>query len=1074
MKISIRWALIVGILGLIWVTQLIITSSAYFSSQKVLLNHARDIMQNIADLTMEQSQNHLALAQGAAHLTKRLISSNVVGSELERRNILERYFLDQLAIYPHFAGIYVGQPSGDFFFVSRSSRHSRDGYRTKIISNGDGARQIELIWRDNAHTFLSREMDPEDTYDPRQRPWYVKALNEKAIVWTDPYIFFTSQKPGITIAGPIFSKKGALQAIVGVDIEIDQLSTFISKLRIGKNGGAFMLNSNGDVVAFPDQSKIKFSDTAKGGKIRLVTIEEIDDGLSRAAYQAIQWQKSEGGRLNLPNAQFARFEYNGQAYHTMFTPFVNPQWPWIIGVYVPESDYLGSIKDDRRFSILLTLALSAVATLIGLLLSRAVTRPLAGLEAEALAIQGNDLTQRFETRSLFKEIQATADAFALMKKDIRAGEEKYRGIFENIQDVYYEASIRGRILEISPSIEKISSYRREDLIGLELERIYQNPGDRDRLLKNILAQERVSDYEITMTGKNGEIEHCSINASLKRDESGQPEKIVGSMRVITDRKKADMELQRYREDLEELVQERTRDLEKSTRQLGTSEEKYRSIIENMENGYYETDLDGNLTFFNDHVVEILGYDREQVMGLNFRKYMDESTIEAVQKRFREIIRTGKPERIARFSILRSNGEKRTLDASAALITDHEGRWKGFRGVILDVTEQLKAEKEKKKLETRLQEIQRLEGIGTLAGGVAHDFNNLLMGIQGNVSLMLLETDPGHPLYAKLKSIESCVLGGSDLTRQLLGFARGGKYNVKVLDFNRVVQNTALMFGRTRKDINIHEKMQPDLWTVEADQNQIEQVLLNLYINAWQAMPDGGHIYLETKNVEMDAAYAKSFNIPPGRYVQISVADTGTGIEANVQSKIFEPFFTTKEMGRGTGLGLASAYGIIKNHDGAIEFSSEVGMGTTFYVYLPASGAQVQLPEKMTGTLTRGDESILLVDDEQVILDVNRNMLENMGYHVKTAQGGQEAIEIYRVSHNQIDMVILDMIMPDMNGGIVFDHLKSINPDVKVLLATGYSISGQAEKIVARGCAGFIQKPYAIKKLSDKIREILDR
>jgi two-component system cell cycle sensor histidine kinase/response regulator CckA len=271
-----------------------------------------------------------------------------------------------------------------------------------------------------------------------------------------------------------------------------------------------------------------------------------------------------------------------------------------------------------------------------------------------------------------------------------------------------------------------------------------------------------------------------------------------------------------------------------------------------------------------------------------------------------------------------------------LITDHEGRWQGFRGVILDVTERLSVEKEKQKLENRLHEIQRLEGIGTLAGGVAHDFNNLLMGIQGNVSLMLLEMDPVSPHYAKLKSIESCVVGGSELTRQLLGFARGGKYNVKALDFNQVVQNTALMFGRTRKDISIHEKMQPDLWTVMADQNQVEQVLLNLYINAWQAMPDGGHIYLETKNVELDETFAQSFDVRPGRYVRISVADTGTGIEAAVKNKIFEPFFTTKEMGRGTGLGLASAYGIIKNHDGAIDLISTP-------VRVPPSSSIFRLP-----------------------------------------------------------------------------------------------------------------------------------
>jgi two-component system cell cycle sensor histidine kinase/response regulator CckA len=1087
MKISIRWALILGCLGLIWGTQIVITTSTYLSSQRVLLGHARDIMQNIADLTMEQSQNHLALAQGAAHLTKRLISSQVVGSDLEHQQILERYFLDQLAISPHFAGIYVGLPNGDFIYVSRSDNRSVNGFRTKIISHVDNQRETRLLWRDADFGLVGEESDPQDTYDPRQRPWYIKSLQEEAIVWTDPYIFFTSQKPGITIAGPIFEGSDRLKAIVGVDIEIDQLSTFIGKLRIGKNGRAFMLNNNADVVAFPDLAKIRFSDANQDGKVRLVKINELTDGLSIAAYHAIDWPLDGDGRLKLESARFARFEYNGQAYHAMFTPFVNKQWPWIIGVYVPESDYLGSIQANRRFNLLLTLGLSVLATIVGLLLARAIIRPLAELETEALAIKRNELAPENPTHSAFKEIQETADAFALMKEDIRAGEEKYRKIFENFQDVYFETTVEGHILEISPSIQNVSDYTRDDLIGTPLARIYQNPEDRQEMLKQIQPTGGLSDYELTMIGKGGGIEICSVNASLARTKDGRPEKIVGSLRVITDRKNADMELRRHQEQLEDLVRERTIDLMQTNQQLRSqmsvreekekellkSEEKYRSIIENMENGYYEVDIDGNLTFFNEPLAEILGHSIDQLPGLNYSRYMDPVTADAVRRRFDAIRRTGQSEKLARYSILRPDGNRRTLDASAALITDNTGRGIGFRGVVLDVTERLNAELEKKKMEDRLQQIQRLEGIGTLAGGVAHDFNNLLMGIQGNVSLMLLDIERDNPHYSKLKSIESCVQGGSDLTRQLLGFARGGKYMVRPLDFKEILKNTARMFGRTRKEISIHEKIEPNVWAVMADRNQIEQVLLNLYINAWQAMPDGGHIYLEAKNVELEIAFAQTLNIPAGRYVRISVADTGTGIDEAIQSRIFEPFFTTKEIGRGTGLGLASAYGIIKNHDGAIDFTSTIGQGTTFYIYLPASDAAVQKVQTTMADLTTGTETILLVDDEKVIVQVNKPMLEKLGYKVLTAGGGREAIEVFNANHELIDMVVLDMIMPDLNGGAVFDHLKSVKPDVRVLLSTGYSISGQAEEILARGCTGFIQKPFDIKMLSEKIREILD-
>jgi two-component system cell cycle sensor histidine kinase/response regulator CckA len=1087
MKISIRWALILGCLGLIWGTQVLITTPTYLSWQRVLLGHARDIMQNITDLTMEQSQNHLALAQGAAHLTERLITSEVVGSDLTHTHMLEHYFLDQLAIYDHFAGIYVGFPNGDFLYVSRSKKYAPNGYRTKIIRHVEGRRETRLVWRDAACGKVAEESDPHDRYDPRDRPWYIKALQAKAIVWTDPYIFFTSRKPGITVAGPLREAPDRLKAIVGVDIEIDQLSTFMGQLRIGKHGRALMLNNNADVVAFPDLDKISFSDTQGDGSLRLVRIDELKDGLSRAAFHAIHWQYDHQGRLKLETARFARFEYQGQAYDAMFTPFKNKQWPWIIGVYVPENDYLGNIQANRRFNLYLTLGLSVLATIVGLLLARAIIRPLAELETEALAVQTKGSGPGSNIRSAFKEIQETADSIVRMKADIRAGEEKYRGIFENIQDVYYEVTLDGRILEISPSIQNVTSYSREDLIGASLENIYQDYQDRQIMLEQLQAAGKISDYEITMVGKEGEVETCSVNASVSLGRDGKPQKIIGSLRVISDRKRADMELQRHQERLEELVRERTTDLlqtnqqlrdqikarEEKEQELLRSEEKYRSIIENMESGYYEIDLGGYLTFYNDRLAEILGYPDDQLTGMHYTRYMAPGTVKAIRRRFTAILRTGTSEKLLRYTISRSDGTRRTLDASAALIVDNNGKAIGFRGVVLDVTERLNAELEKKRLEERFQQVQRLEGIGTLAGGVAHDFNNLLMGVQGNVSLMLLEMTPGHIHYDKLKSIESCVQAGADLTRRLLGFARGGKYMVQPLDFSELVSNTARMFQRTRKEISLHEKIEPHIWTVMADRSQIEQVLLNLYINAWQAMPDGGHIYIETKNVELDADFTQGFDIPPGRYVRISVTDTGAGIDPEIQPRIFEPFFTTKEIGRGTGLGLASAYGIIKNHDGAIEFRTELGGGTTFYIYLPASDEKVPAPAPATTDLAAGHETILLVDDEKVIVEVNRPMLEKLGYTVLTAEGGRQAIEVFDANHDRIDMVVLDMIMPDLGGGAVFDHLKSKRTDIKVLLSTGYSISGQAEEILARGCAGFIQKPFNIRVLSQKIREILD-
>jgi two-component system cell cycle sensor histidine kinase/response regulator CckA len=282
-----------------------------------------------------------------------------------------------------------------------------------------------------------------------------------------------------------------------------------------------------------------------------------------------------------------------------------------------------------------------------------------------------------------------------------------------------------------------------------------------------------------------------------------------------------------------------------------------------------------------------------------------------------------------------------------------------------------------------------------------------------------------------------------------------------------------MFGRTRKEIKIREKFEEDLWSVDIDRGQIEQVLLNIYVNAWQAMPDGGDLIIQTENIIINENYSKPYHMRPGKYIKISVTDTGVGMDKALQLRIFDPFFTTKEMGRGTGLGLASAYGIVKNHSGYIDVYSEKGRGTTLEIYLPASDKEVVKKEKLPEEVLGGTETILFIDDEYVVIDVGQQMLKTLGYTVFQARSGKEAIEVYRKNQNRVDMVILDMIMPEMSGGETYDRLKEINPDIKVLLSSGYSVEGQATDILERGCNGFIQKPFNTSVLSKKIREILD-
>jgi nitrogen-specific signal transduction histidine kinase/CheY-like chemotaxis protein len=381
--------------------------------------------------------------------------------------------------------------------------------------------------------------------------------------------------------------------------------------------------------------------------------------------------------------------------------------------------------------------------------------------------------------------------------------------------------------------------------------------------------------------------------------------------------------------------------------------------------------------------------------------------------------------------------------------------------------------DKKRLEEQLLQAQKMEAIGTMAGGIAHDFNNLLMGILGNASLVLSEISANHPYHTEIKNIEQYAQNGAHLTRQLLGFARGGKYEVIPTDLNRLIKKTTEMFSHTRKEIRIYDKYETNIRNVDIDQGQIEQVLMNIYVNAWQAMPGGGDIYVQTENITLDENDAHSYGLEPGNYVKTSITDTGIGMDETTRQKIFEPFFTTKELGRGTGLGLAAVYGIIANHDGSIRVYSEKGKGTTFIIYLPASEKEVPKEKKLPEEFFMGTETVLLVDDEDMVSDIGKRLLERLGYNVLVAGGGKEAIEMYDKNKDKIKLVILDMIMPGMGGGEAFERLKTINPGIKVLLSSGYSMNGQAAQIMARGCKGFIQKPFNLKELSKKVRSFLD-
>ncbi len=507
------------------------------------------------------------------------------------------------------------------------------------------------------------------------------------------------------------------------------------------------------------------------------------------------------------------------------------------------------------------------------------------------------------------------------------------------------------------------------------------------------------------------------------------------------------------------------DRKRTEEALRESEERLQAIFESNPSPLVAYDTEGHAQYVNPAFTELFGWSMDELKGRRI-PFVPDDQKEITGKKLGEVYSTGKNVQFETKRLTRQ-GDVIDVIVSGAYI-------KGLEGEPVQMIANLTDISERKKLEAQLQQALRMESLGTLAGGIAHDFNNLLMGIQGRASLMVMDKDYSHPDFEHLKGIEDYVKSAADLTRQLLGFARGGKYEVKPTDINDLIKKTSTMFGRTKKEITIRSKYQEDVWVVDVDRGQIDQVLMNLLVNALQAMPGGGDVYLETENVTLDEIYVKPFNVESGNYVKVSITDTGVGMDEATRTRIFDPFFTTKEMGRGMGLGLASAYGIIKNHGGFINVYSEKGEGTTFNIYLPAIMSEVRdQRSEVSDDARHGDETILFVDDEEMIIDVGKQLLEKLGYKVLTAESGKEAIEIYNEKKENIHMVILDMVMPGIGGGETYDKLKKICPDIKVLLSSGYSINGKATEILDRGCTGFIQKPFNIKDLSQKLREILD-
>jgi len=541
----------------------------------------------------------------------------------------------------------------------------------------------------------------------------------------------------------------------------------------------------------------------------------------------------------------------------------------------------------------------------------------------------------------------------------------------------------------------------------------------------------------------------SIIADPILDKQGQLTGFVHVMRDISDRLEAEEKLRE-------------------------SEDKYRLLVENA-NEIVLVVQDGMFKFANRRIFEVTGQRPGEIMEKPFIEFIHPEDREIVAQRHAQRLRGEEVPEVYPFRILSKEGEPVWVQINAVRI-----EWEGSPAILsflMDITERKRAEKEQEKLREQLLQAQKMESVGRLAGGVAHDFNNMLSVILGYTEMALAELDPKDSIHAGLQEVLSAARRSTGITRQLLAFARKQAIDPKVLDLNEVIEGMLKMLRRLiGEDINISWEPDTDLWPVKMDPAQIDQVLANLCVNARDAIDGVGEIRIRTENVVMSHAYATGdAECRPGEYVVLALSDDGAGMDRETAEKIFEPFFTTKELGRGTGLGLSTVYGIVKQNEGSIHVYSEPGQGTLFKVYLPRFRGEAKAEEKgIEEPLPQGHgETVLIVEDEASVLNLVKHILKKLGYRVRTAEGAEKALKMVQECRDPIHLLISDVVMPEMGGKVLAERIKAVCPDTKLLFMSGYT----ADTVIHRGILDegipFLQKPFTSESLARKVREVLE-
>ena len=655
-------------------------------------------------------------------------------------------------------------------------------------------------------------------------------------------------------------------------------------------------------------------------------------------------------------------------------------------------------------------------------------------------------------------VQDVSDLQVLRRsqEDLKTSEERFRSIFEHAATGMVTVNPDGRLLQVNPAFCRFLGYTPEELRRLSVQEI-THPEDLavtcQVLQMGRTGAIRVLAIEKRYLRKDGSVAWAHTNATWIQDATGNPLYSVKLVQDISERKAA-----------EEALRE--------------SEARKGAILDTAMDAILTIDHQGKVLEFNPAAERLFGFQREEVIGKNILdEIVPPEGRDAIRQGLESYLHTGvNPLKggHVEMAALRKNGMRIPVEFAVSRI--RIAGVPAFTAYIRDLTDRKKAEEALRQREEQVRHGQKMEAIGTLAGGVAHDFNNLLTGILGYAELLKMGSKPGEKVHQAAEVIERAATRAASLTQQLLGFARRGKHQNVRVDLHAPIQEvTGLLSATLDKNIRLRLDFATPTAPVQGDPGQMSQIILNLAVNAADAMAEGGDLVFHTETVDLTPDQRRRHDgTVPGPYVLVAVSDTGSGISPDVMPRIFEPFFTTKDQGKGTGMGLAMVYGIVQNHGGFIEVDSALGCGTTFRLYFPeAREPEPRSLQKAGGEMVEpGSGTILVIDDEDTVRTVATAFLEELGYRVLTASDGKEAVEVFRASPEPIDLVIIDMVMPAMGGRECFRALKAIRPGLKAVLSTGYDFNAAVQEILDEGMRGFVQKPYQLRQLSEVVATAL--